>query len=45
MDKHTIAAIKHVSETSYFLLRILKHMRTNNVDRATSPNTNVIMTS
>lgn len=45
MDMYTIAAIKHVSETSYFLLRILNPMRTDSVIKATNPNTRMMITS
>lgn len=40
-----MARIKHVSEISYFLLRILNPMRTDKVSKARRPNTEVTMTS
>ena len=42
---HTMAAIRQVSEMSYFLCRILKAMRRDSVARASEPNTSVTMTS
>ena len=42
---YTIAAIKQVSETSYFLCRNLNHTRTVSVASATNPKTKVVMTS
>src|SRR5690242_18463843 len=44
-DDITIAAIRHVSETSYFLLLILNPKRIDRVVRATMPNTRVTITS
>lgn len=42
---HTMAAMRQVSEMSYFLWRILEAMRRESVARANEPNTSVMMTS